>query len=264
MAAEELVAETIEVLSVRPEGDGFVGDAPEWFGPVLFGGFTIAQAANAVSRTAPDGRRLTSLHAYFLRPVLAGRPLRYSVDTVREGRTLAIRRLEAVQEGKAVLDLTGVFAEDEPGDEYELRVLDDLPPPDELPTEVGPGPWEQVDLGPTPAGPDGARRSTLRMWTRIPTSLPDDPHLHVALVGMVTDMTGTSGRPLDLARPIDEGMISLCHAAWFHRPVRADQWLHFDVHALVQTGGRSFLRGTIHDGDGRLAVSMAQEMLLRS
>src|SRR5262249_10596794 len=65
---DAVIAETLEFLTVRPSGDGaWAGDAPDWFGDVLFGGFVIAQAIVAVTRNAPRGRRLNSLHAYFLR-----------------------------------------------------------------------------------------------------------------------------------------------------------------------------------------------------
>lgn len=39
------------------------------------------------------------------------------------------------------------------------------------------------------------------------------------------------------------GLISLDHAVWFHRPLRADGWMYFDVHSLINTGGRGLLRG---------------------
>ena len=58
-------------------------------------------------------------------------------------------------------------------------------------------------------------------------------------------------------------MVSIDHAVWFHRPVRADEWNFFDVHSLVNAGGRGLLRATMHTEDGHLAVSVAQEMLLR-
>ena len=87
------VAETIELLTLRPGPDAtWVGDAPDWFGDVLFGGFVIAQAIMAATRAAPEGRRLHSLHAYFLRPVLAASPLTYAVRAIREGRSFTSRK----------------------------------------------------------------------------------------------------------------------------------------------------------------------------
>ena len=61
---------------MRPgDGEGeWVGDAPDWFGDYLFGGFVIAQAIVAATRNAPEGRRLHSMHAYFLRPVQRAAP----------------------------------------------------------------------------------------------------------------------------------------------------------------------------------------------
>ena len=259
---EAVIAETIEFVTVRADGDGWVGGAPAWFGDRLFGGFVVAQAVHAATRTAPEGRRIHSLHGYFLRPVVAGRPVSYRIVPVRDGRTVAIRHLEAAQDGAPVFTMTCSFTVDTDGYEYELAVGRDTPAPEDLTTTTGPGPWAVAEVGPTPPEPDGTRRSTRRAWFRVAGTLPDDPHLHAALVAFATDMTGTGGRPLHLEGDI-RGMVSIDHAVWFHRPLRADAWLLYDVHSLVNAGGRGLLRGTMHGPDGRLAVSVAQEMLLR-
>jgi acyl-CoA thioesterase II len=259
---EAVVAETIEFITVRPDGDGWIGDAPAWFGERLFGGFVLAQSVYAATRSAPEGRRIHSLHGYFLRPVFAGHPLSYRITPIREGRSFAIRHLEAVQDGNPVFWMMFSFTADTDGYEYELPMSKDVPGPDELVTEIGPGPWEDAEVGPTPPAPDGTRASTRRAWFRIAGALPDDPNLHEALVAFVTDMTGTGGRPHHLDGDVT-GMISVDHSAWFHRPLRADEWMFYDVHSLVNTGGRGLLRGTIYGPDGRLAASVAQEMLLR-
>jgi acyl-CoA thioesterase II len=258
-----VLAETLEFLRVRPgDGDGkWVGDAPEWFGDYLFGGFVIAQAIIAVTRDAPDARRLHSLHAYFLRPVLAGMPVHYIARPVREGRSFTTRRLEASQDGKGVVDMSCSFAMDTDGYVYDQPARRPVPAPTDLAVEPGPGPWVAAFVGPTPAAPDGTRESTHRMWFRVPTALPDDTHLHTALLGFATDWTGIGGRPLHLEGDTT-GMVSLDHAAWFHRPARADQWLFYDVHSLVNAGGRGLLRGTMRDTDGHVVVSVAQEMRL--
>src|SRR5262249_30890307 len=85
----DVVAQTIAQVQVRPDGDGFTGETPPWFGDVLFGGFVLAQAVYAATRRAPEGRRLHSAHAYFLRPVVAGPDVHYDVDVVRDGRAFS-------------------------------------------------------------------------------------------------------------------------------------------------------------------------------
>jgi acyl-CoA thioesterase II len=260
---EAIVAETIAFMCVRPDGDGWLGETPEWFGEVLFGGFVVAQAVHAATRAAPEGRRLHSAHAYFLRPVVSGPQVRYAIEVVRDGRAFSSRRLDAAQNGKPVLTMLCSFAADTDGYEYDLGAPPELgPPSDDADVEAGPGPWVAQFLGPTDAAADGTRASTHRMWFRIPTTLPDDPDLHTALLGFATDWTGTGGRPLYLDGDTT-GMVSLDHAIWFHRPARADEWIYYDVHSVVNAAGRGLLRGTMRDTDGRIVTSVAQEMRLQ-
>jgi acyl-CoA thioesterase-2 len=260
---ETALAETLEFLTVVADDEAGVwtGRPPEWFGPYLFGGFVIAQAVVAATRDLDPAYRLHSLHAYFLRPATTAGPLEHTVRTLRVGRTSETRRVETAQAGKGVLDLTCSLAADTDGYVYDLPGREPFPPPSSLTAEPGPGPWVAAFLGPTPAAPDGTRESTHRMWFRIPARLPDDPHLHTALLGFATDWTGIGGRPLHLEGDTS-GMISLDHAAWFHRPPRVDEWLAYDVHSLVNAGGRGLLRGAVRDEDGLVVASVAQEMRL--
>jgi len=258
------LAETLELLEVRPsdtDADVWVGEAPDWFGDYLFGGFVIAQAIMAATRNTSEGRRLHSLHAYFLRPVSTVGAISYEVQPMRDGRTFTTRRVVASQNDKPVFDMSCSFTADTDGYVYDLPGRREMPGPDELVLESGPGPWIAGDLGPTPPAADGTRESTHRMWFRIPAALADDAHLHTALIGFATDWTGIGGRPLHLEGDTT-GMVSLDHAVWFHRPARADDWLSYDVHSLVNAGGRGLLRGVMRDRDGHVVVSVAQEMRL--
>jgi acyl-CoA thioesterase-2 len=158
--------------------------------------------------------------------------------------------------------MTYSFTADTDGYEYELAHMPDVPQPDELEISLGPGPWLMGRVGPTPRAPDGTYASTHRVWLRVADALPDDPHLHATLIAFATDITGTGARPVHLDGDM-RGIISIDHAVWFHRPLRADEWLLYDLHSLLNTGGRGLVRGTMHGPDGRLAVSVAQELLLR-
>jgi acyl-CoA thioesterase-2 len=256
------VEDTVAALSVRPASDGWAGQMPpDVWGPVVFGGFVIAQAVFAATRQAPEGRLLHSLHAYFLRPVAGGKPVLYRTVQVRNGKTLALHRLDAEQEGEHVLTMTCSFTADTDGYEYEAALPADLPEPEGLPTrEIGP--WVIAALGPTDPEPDGTRRSTHRMWFRTAAPLPDDPHLAAAFIAFATDITYTGGRPQHLEGDT-RGMISIDHAVWFHRPLRPDTWSYYDVHSLINAGGRGLLRGAMYSQEGRLCVSVAQEMVLK-
>jgi acyl-CoA thioesterase-2 len=251
-----------EYLTLARDGDAWIGRAPADAEGVLFGGLVISQAIAAVTRDAlAEGRRLHSVHLYFLRPVLASSPVSYVVRPLRDGRSFSSRRLEATQDGKPTLDLTCSFTEDTDGYVYDVPPAGggELPPLGEV--EDGPPGWEASWLGPTERRADGTYESTHRKWCRARAPLPDDPGLHAALLGFATDWTGIGGRPLHLDGDTT-GMVSLDHAIWFHRPARADDWHLFDVHSLVNAGGRGLLRGVLRDVDGRVVASMAQEMRL--
>ena len=56
---------------------------------------------------------------------------------------------------------------------------------------------------------------------------------------------------------------SLDHAMWFHRPFRADEWLLYDQFSPSASGARGLAEGRIFTQDGRLAVSVVQEGLVR-
>ncbi|MDH3705377.1 MAG: thioesterase family protein [Acidimicrobiia bacterium] len=263
-----VVAGLVDQVQVEAEGDGWRGETTDEYGDVMFGGFVLGQATHAITRAAPAVARVHSLHSYFLAPVQGGPDVHYEIEVLRDGRRFASRRLEATQQGRPVFTMTASFtADSEGGYEYGRPLDHAIPPPDDLvaeerPSELGPGPWDIRPVGPTEPDRHGVMDSTHRIWMRLARPIDDDPHLHTALVAYMSDITWTGSRPLHLDGD-ERGIISLDHALWFHRPARADDWRFFDLHSLVNSGGRGLIRGTMHGGDGQLQTSMAQELLLR-
>jgi acyl-CoA thioesterase II len=257
------------LLSHERRGDTWVGMTPDWFGPVVFGGIGLAVTVAAACRDAPEGTRLHSLHAHFLRPVQGGKEIGFRSEVVKAGRSFSLHLVTASQDDRPVITMACSFTADTDGYLYDLSgIPEDVPLPDELPDAEDDDldgdelwPWDVRWLEPSPPRPDGTREATHRHWFRLPRALGDDPHLHTALLGYATDWTGIGGRPLHLEGDTT-GMISLDHAAWFHRPARADEWLLQDVQSLVNAGGRGTLRGVIRTTNGQIVASMAQEMLL--
>ncbi len=50
---------------------------------------------------------------------------------------------------------------------------------------------------------------------------------------------------------------------WLHRPFRVDEWLLYDLQAVINIGARSLVRGSLYDASGQLCLSTAQELLIR-
>jgi acyl-CoA thioesterase-2 len=254
-------------VTVAPTGRGegwesFAVAPPDWFGDRLFGGMILAYAANAALHTVEPERPMHSMHGYFLRAVRPGERVDVRVEHLRDGRTFATREITVAQAGVTAFRGMCSFHAPEAGAEYQLRAPD-VPPPDDVAESEWGGPFEARALGPTERRPDGTYASTHRVWFRLDEDLPDDPAVHTTLVAYASDMTSTSFRPLNLGEWGTHTDASLDHAVWFHRPARVDDWLLHDFHALVNTAGRSVVRGACFDRDGRLVMSMAQELLIR-
>jgi acyl-CoA thioesterase-2 len=122
-------------------------------------------------------------------------------------------------------------------------------------------PWNP---GPNRGAP--VREPDQDTWFRTRGRLPDDSLLHSCVVAYASDLTllGTATLPHPLG-PEDPGfmMASLDHVMWFHRSFRADEWLLYHVHSPSAGMARGFATGQIFCADGTLAVSVAQEGLLR-
>ena len=264
------VAELVDAVTAREAGPDAAGTptftttSPEWWvhGRV-FGGMVVAQALNAAMRTVPAPLEVHSLHGYFLRPTSPGSRSTHRVETLRDGRSFSLREVTSEVEGKETFRMTCSFHAPEPGDSYQLPIAPDVPPPAEVAGFEAPFPFDVRELGTTARRADGTYRSTRRCWFRVRETLPDDPAVHASILAYFSDMTGASFRPHSLGVWGTHTDASLDHALWFHRPWRADVWSLFDIHALVNAGGRATVRATMHGEDGTLHLSMAQELLIR-
>lgn len=261
-----------ELIRVEPVGtERYRGVSPHrWPGERVFGGLVAAQALMACGATITD-LRPHSLHAYFLRLGRPELPLDYTVTRVRDGRSFATRSVEVTQSGEVIFTMIASFHHDEPGESYQLNRSSDAVPGDEPPGEILPylaalQDLDVRDLGPTAPEADGTFRSTLRMWLRVRDELPDDPLLHASIITLMSDMgTVTAARsPIDPQADRPVMAASLDHAVWFHRDIRADDWLLYDLHSVSAAGARALSRGVMHSSDGTLGVSVTQEALVRT
>jgi acyl-CoA thioesterase-2 len=272
----------------RIEEDIFRGVSRTAVVPRVFGGQVAAQALVAAGRTVPEDRGAHSLHAYFLRPGDPGVPIVYQVDRIRDGRSFTTRRVVAIQHGQPIFHLSASFQVHEEGLEHQ-EPMPYAPDPETLPTseELLPAHADKfpdptvvdrllearaaVDLRYVEAPPyltaGVAREPRSQVWFRTRGKLADDPLLHVCLATYVSDMTlldsvllahGRGGWALG-----DVVGASLDHAMWFHRPFRADEWLLYDQQSPSSSGGRGLGTARIFTRDGRLAVSVIQEGLVR-
>jgi acyl-CoA thioesterase-2 len=259
----QLARDVLRSLDITVIGDHeYEGLPPATFPGRSFGGQVVGMATAAVMRSSASTGAPHSLHGYFLRPVAPLQPVQLRVEAIREGRSFRTFEVRMTQNGKLAFVATCQFHVDEPGVEYQ-PAMPQVPPPDHVDEHWRQGPIESRSFGPTALRDDGTFESTRRAWLRFLASVPDDPVITTAMTAYVSDLTGNAYRPLSLDRYDGFVDASLDHAIWFHRPVRIDDWVFYDLQCTLNTAGRSHIRGAMYDANGRLCLSMAQELLIR-
>jgi acyl-CoA thioesterase-2 len=250
----------------------------------VFGGQVLAQAINAAQRTVSTPLVLHSLHAYFLRPGDTEVPIVYEVDRIRDGRSFTTRRVVAIQQGRAIFNVSLSFQLIEEGFEHQAE-MPDVPGPeglkdlselaadhlDEIPEKMrryltDKRPFDFRPVEEMPLRDPQPRDPKKHVWIRTVDKLPDDHALHQNLLAYVSDyeLIGTSTLPHGL--PFGRGkviMASLDHALWFHREVKMDEWMLYAMESPNASGARGFARGQLFSQDGKLVASTTQEGLIR-
>jgi acyl-CoA thioesterase-2 len=266
------------------EEDLFRGSSQDLGYRQLFGGQVLGQSLSAASQTVGGGRLVHSLHGYFLRPGDAGLPIVYQVERVRDGGSFSTRRVTAIQKGKTIFTCAASFQGIEEGLEHQAQ-MPDVPGPDNLRSEtelarmvadqlpermreraVSDKPIEirPVSLN-NPFAPQAAD-PVKHVWFRADGSLPDNPALHLYLLAYASDfgllVTSMLPHGVSVWQKFMQ-VASLDHSIWFHRPIRADEWLLYSMDSPWAGNARGFSRASIFNQAGELVASVAQEGLIR-
>ena len=252
------------VFVLEPHGpDTYVAESPHYPWGRIYGGLVIAQALWAATQTVRAEHVVHSLHAYFILGGEFAEPVRYEVDRVRNGRSFTTRRVVARQSAGAILTLECSFQRFEEGVESQpLAMPAGVPAPETLPQVYDAGLDRREVAVPAP-------RSLI--WGRFPIALGEDARLHYCALAYLSDMnmmdavsnSRAGGPPNGAPGAFDFMGASLDHAVWFHRPVRADEWLLMETtgHGLIRT--RGLATGHVFDRTGVHVATIAQEGLLR-
>jgi acyl-CoA thioesterase-2 len=274
------------VFELEPHGpDTYVGESPRYEWGRIYGGLVIAQALRAAVHTVQVEHSVHSLHAYFILGGDLAEPVRYEVDRVRNGRSFTTRRVVARQSAGAILTLECSFQRAEDGPDTQSAAMPaGVPDPATL-TPLWDAGIERCDFERKKLAPGSMT------WARFPALLrrdrltggaspeqsgafrdAEERALHACALAYLSDMNAMdaitasgSERPAS-QQGWGEGWmgVSLDHAIWFHRPVRADDWLlvDFSGHGLIRT--RGLATGLVFDRSGTHVATIAQEGLLRT
>lgn len=265
--------------------DRFVGHSQPTPQHRVFGGQVMGQciiaAGRSVRRARPaDDLNIHSLQVNFLLPGDPEKPLEFVVERLRESRSFSARRVHILQDGVPILASMSSFAVPSgsldhqvgkprtPGPEGMSSLVEDLYP---MPA-TEPGNWllrraveirhVQGHVALEPATPNEVQQ----VWMKAMGTLPDDPLLHAAVLAYASDwvmMDPVLRRHGVVWTDPRLRVASLDHTMWFHRPIRADEWVLFDQSSPSASGGRGLGVGSMYTADGVLGVMAAQEFMIR-
>merc|ERR1711862_844087 len=100
------------------------------------------------------------------------------------------------------------------------------------------------------------------VWVKTVQKLDDRPSVHACVAAYASDyfLVGTAA----LAAPrIFTMAASLDHSMWFHAPFRADEWMLYELTSSRASDERGLIYARLFKQDGTLAVSVAQEGVMR-
>ena len=265
-------AHLVDILEVRPEGDGrFVGVArAAEERPVVEGSQMLDQSIDAASRRAPD-RRAVSASMVFLRVADAARPLTFALDELSAGRTFTTTAVSVLQDDRVRATGTVLLGAGAPD------VIRHAAPP---PPAAGPDEAAPYDMGVTgrevrivddaytgdpdaPVGPP-----VLDAWVRF-ADLPEDPALHVGLLAQFTGhlsiaaaLRPHAGIGQDAAhRTLSTGINAI--ALSVHAEVHADRWMRYHHHSTFAGDGMTHAECRVYDEPGDLLASFTVDAMVR-
>ncbi len=278
----KLTQELIELLTLEKlEENLYRGVSRNIVGKRVFGGQVLGQALRAASHTTD--RPAHSLHAYFLHGGDIKAPIIYQVERLRDGKSFVSRQVRAIQHGQVIFTALISFSPQEEGLNYQAQEPE-YPAAETLKTEqelkeaianflpenvrVNFMRERHIDLryinptnpfAPQPEAPSRAH------WMKARDVLPDDPGLHQAMVAFCSDFslmgTGLMPHGISFMTPNLQAA-SLDHVIYFHKSIRADDWMLYDMDATVTASARGLNFGRIWQ-NGQLVVSTVQEGLMR-
>ncbi|XP_058034030.1 acyl-coenzyme A thioesterase 8 [Ahaetulla prasina] len=255
----------------------------------LFGGQIVGQALVAAAKAVTDDLEVHSLHCYFVRAGDPTVPVLYQVERTRTGRSFSVRSVKAIQHGKPILICQASFQRGQPSPVQHQFQMPAVPLPEELLTQeqliqkylrdpnlleryrqglrrmlAQEVPIEMKPVNPPDFFHQNSQKPKQLFWVRAKGYIGEcDMKLHCCVAAYISDYAFLRTALLPHQHHRVKFMVSLDHTMWFHTPFRADQWMLYECESPWAGGSRGLVQGRLWRRDGVLAVSCAQEGVIR-
>lgn len=251
----------------------------------------MGQALVAAAKSVSEDVHVHSLHCYFVRAGDPKVPVLYQVERTRTGASFSVRSVKAVQHGKPIFTCQASFQQTQPSPVQHQFSMPSVPPPEELldhealidqylrdpnlqkKYRVGLNriaakevPIEIKLVNPPSSLSQLQRTEPKQMfWVRARGYIGEgDIKMHCCVAAYISDYAflGTALLPHHRQHKV-HFMVSLDHSMWFHAPFRSDHWMLYECESPWAGGSRGLVHGRLWRRDGVLAVTCAQEGVIR-
>ena len=251
---------------------------------MMFGGQLLAQGLAAAQESAPPWA-IHNCNAYFPSPGSSRKLVEYRVESVRDGKRFANRRVTGIQDGKIILDMLCAFNAAGAGLEHQLSRAPKVAPPEDLIPEIEfvkanaeklpemavavfsqPFPVELCAVDVEKIFLDRSANPQRNYWFRMPSaSSLSTQAQHDCILSFLSDYRLGAAAMAPHLSPVElERMIiaTLNHSMWFHQPAKTDEWLLYTTDSPWAAHGRGLARGAIYNREGELVVTAIQELMI--
>ncbi|KAI6074058.1 Acyl-coenzyme A thioesterase 8 [Aix galericulata] len=255
----------------------------------LFGGQIVGQALVAAAHAVSREEQLHSLHCYFVRAGDPAVPVLYQVERTRSGKSFSVRSVKAIQHGQPILICQASFQLSQHSPLQHQFTMPAVPPPEELLTQeeliarslqnpnlaekyrrrLNKIQAENVPIEIKPVNPPDIFTTEQQepkqlFWVRARGYIGDaDMKVHCCVAAYISDYAFLGTALLPHRQYNVKFMVSLDHSMWFHAPFRADHWMLYECESPWAGGCRGLVHGRLWRRDGVLAVTCAQEGVIR-
>jgi acyl-CoA thioesterase II len=257
----------------------------------IYGGQMLGQALHAASQTVSRDRFASCVQLLFTAGGLPDQAIDFEVAALHDGKRFSARNVRGMQAGRRIVcDANVAFAGAMESPDHEAPApadcgLDRDPEACPLLEDVdAPGVREVERTLPyifrshraiemrapfvDDLMPSRTREEPrMRFWIRLRQRLGENPALHAAAFAYLSDYWINFAACIAHVRAMSERggtlyIASLNHAIWFHRALRADEWLLFDCVSPSGAFGRGLTAARVYSRTGGLVASATQECLL--
>ncbi|EFJ14440.1 hypothetical protein SELMODRAFT_48406, partial [Selaginella moellendorffii] len=190
------------------------------------------QALAAAVKSVEPSLSVHSLHSYFLYVGDFSLPVSYKVEKIRDSPAFATRNVTAIQRGRKVFTLLASF-------QVRMQLIDKI-----FVRKMR----ENLALYPMKVHPLDVRQC--------------EPNNHISprnleprcVVAYASDwmFVQTVLRPYEGDRRAKYRLLSLDHSMWFHKDIKADEWLLFQITSPRASGSRGLVIGHMYNQSGEV------------